>query len=122
MINSIEQTKEQIMKMVSGSKNQRIQPHDLEKSLSHETGVPISAVKEALKDLMQKGRLVFTYRDPCSYVEFPVVERHHAARPMKVIRDTKGDLWLCDSDVIPSRDPAKDGCWRCGEMAFTRND
>ena len=76
MVKSIEETKEQIMRMVSGSKNQRIRPRDLEKSLSRETGVPISAVKAALKELMQKNRLVFTYRDPCSYVEIPVVENH----------------------------------------------
>ena len=121
-MDSLERIKTHIMKMVFDAKNQRIRPHDLEKSISREIGVLISETKEALKELIQMGRLVFTYRDPCSYVEFPVVERHHAARPMKVIRDTKGDLWLCDSDVIPSRDPAKDGCWRCGEMAFTRND
>lgn len=75
-MNSIEKTKEKIMKMVMDTKNHRIRPHELEKTLFHERGVSISIVKEALKDLVKLGRLVFTYRDPCSYVEIPVVEKH----------------------------------------------
>jgi TusA-related sulfurtransferase len=41
--------------------------------------IPISEVKKALKDLMQGGRLVFTYRDPCSYVEIPAMQNHKAS-------------------------------------------
>ena len=31
-----------------------------------------------LNDLMREQRLVFTYRDPCSYVEVPTLERNHS--------------------------------------------
>lgn len=49
-------------------------------------------------------------------------ERHHAARPMKVVADDKGCRWICDADVDESEDLEKQGCWRCGDLAFTRND
>ena len=51
-------------------------------------------------------------------------EVHHAARPMKVILDTKGYAWLCDENVNPTRDLKEQGCWACGgeQMAFTRDD
>lgn len=47
---------------------------------------------------------------------------HQAARPMKVVMDNKGDRWLCDGNVNPKQDLSKQGCWNCGELAFTRND
>ncbi|MGC8763213.1 MAG: hypothetical protein ACP5VN_06205 [Acidobacteriota bacterium] len=47
---------------------------------------------------------------------------HVAARPMKVVMDEKGCPWLCDADVNPHEDLASQGCWRCSEVAFTRND
>jgi hypothetical protein len=71
MMSTIEQINEQIKRKVSGSEHHRIRPRDLEKALSHETGLPVSEIKSRLRDLIQKGELVFTYRDPCSFVEFP---------------------------------------------------
>jgi hypothetical protein len=47
---------------------------------------------------------------------------HHAARPMKSVKDKDGDMWLCDLDVDESGDLRKQGCSRCAEMAFTRDD
>jgi hypothetical protein len=47
---------------------------------------------------------------------------HKAARPMKVVVDKNGCRWLCDADVDTSKDLASQGCWRCAELAFTRND
>ena len=47
---------------------------------------------------------------------------HPGARPMKVVKDAKGELWLCDKDVDPERNLPSQGCWRCGGRAFTRND
>jgi hypothetical protein len=47
---------------------------------------------------------------------------HPSARPMEVVKDEHGDWWLCDKGVDRRRDPAQQGCWRCGERAFTRND
>ncbi|MCI4398585.1 MAG: hypothetical protein JHC34_07065 [Acidobacteria bacterium] len=49
-------------------------------------------------------------------------ENHHAARPMKVIVDDQGCPWLCDASANPKGDLAAQGCWRCSEVAFTRND
>ena len=47
---------------------------------------------------------------------------HPGARPMEVLKDDKGDLWLCDKGVDRARNLEEQGCWRCGDMAFTRND
>lgn len=47
---------------------------------------------------------------------------HRASRPMEVVKDVNGELWLCDKGANPSQDLAGQGCWRCGDMAFTRND
>ena len=47
---------------------------------------------------------------------------HPGARPMRVFLDKEGCLWLCDKDVDPKKDFDMQGCWRCKDMAFTRND
>jgi streptogramin lyase len=49
-------------------------------------------------------------------------EIHHAARPMKVVADEDGTRWLCDEEVDERMDLRKQGCWQCGELAFTRDD
>jgi hypothetical protein len=41
---------------------------------------------------------------------------------MKVVVDRDGLTWLCDADVDTSKDLASQGCWRCGDMPFSRND
>lgn len=47
---------------------------------------------------------------------------HKAARPMKVVADRTGARWLCDRKVDEKKSLESQGCWRCGELAFTRND
>ncbi|MFC2171415.1 hypothetical protein ACFLU6_02140 [Acidobacteriota bacterium] len=47
---------------------------------------------------------------------------HKPARPMKVIKDDEGELWLCDDDVDRKKDLRGQGCLNCGEIPFTRND
>lgn len=47
---------------------------------------------------------------------------HPGARPMKVFRDAEGGLWLCDKGIDPNKGFAEQGCWRCEDLAFTRND
>ena len=47
---------------------------------------------------------------------------HKAARPMRVVVDKGGCTWLCDADVDESKDLKNQGCWRCAEVPFTRND
>jgi hypothetical protein len=69
-----EQARERIMGTVLGDPHQRIRPIDLEQKLEHEHGLARPAIKAILKELVDEGELVFTYRDPCSYVEIPVEE------------------------------------------------
>lgn len=40
---------------------------------------------------------------------------------MKVVVDDDGCNWLCDSNIDESSDLAQQGCWRCSDMAFTRD-
>jgi len=49
-------------------------------------------------------------------------EPHHAARPMRVVEDDDGCKWLCDAAVDERKDLKEQGCWRCGDLAFTRDD
>jgi hypothetical protein len=50
------------------------------------------------------------------------VEYGDTARPMKVVVDDDGCTWLCDAGVNKSKDLREQGCWRCDELAFTRDD
>ncbi len=50
------------------------------------------------------------------------IEPHIPARPMVIVADSKGDQWLCDKGVDQKKDLRIQGCWNCGELAFTRND
>ena len=47
---------------------------------------------------------------------------HPGARPMQVYIDEDGCWWLCDKGVDPHKDFRKQNCWRCRDLAFTRND
>ena len=118
----MEQIKDEVIVRVIGAASFRLRPHEVEKTVSDELRVPLSAVKEAVKDLVEEGELAYVYRDPCHYLEIPPIESHHAARPMDVVFDSDGEPWICDAGADPSTDLAKQGCWRCGDLAFTRND
>ena len=50
------------------------------------------------------------------------VDPNHPARPMEVVFDKSGNHWLCDKGVDPNGDLAAQGCWQCGDFAFTRQD
>ncbi len=47
---------------------------------------------------------------------------HPGARPMQVFKDDDGCLWLCDKGVDPRKGFEQQDCWRCKDLAFTRND
>jgi DNA-binding GntR family transcriptional regulator len=79
MANELERLKDEIVALVSAAPNQRLRPHEMEKDLAHKLGISIFAVQEAVRALAEEGRLVFTYRDPCSYVEIPAPSE--SARP-----------------------------------------
>jgi len=50
------------------------------------------------------------------------VDPSHPARPMEVVFDKDGVHWLCDKGVDHEGDLAAQGCWRCGDFPFTRQD
>ena len=47
---------------------------------------------------------------------------HKPARPMKMVVDRDGTRWLCDKKVDEKENLEEQGCWRCGDLAFTRDD
>ena len=117
--------KERLVELVVQAKDQRVRPHELERIVESESQRSHYTVSEALKDLVEDGELVFTYRDPCSYVEFPCNGcdgHYHAARPLEVIRDHHGEYWICDEGADPDAGLRAQGCWPCGELAFTASD
>jgi hypothetical protein len=121
-MNAHEETKERILEEVWTAENQRVRPAVLERKLAHERGLALSSIKDAVNDLVAEGLLVYAYRDPCSYLEIPTEEAHHAARPMEVIPDKFGEYWLCDAHADRQGDLAGQGCWRCGDLAFLPTD
>ncbi len=49
-------------------------------------------------------------------------EPHKPARPMVIVKDQKGDRWLCDQGVEADKNLREQGCWNCGDLMFNRND
>ena len=45
---------------------------------------------------------------------------HHGGRHMKMVKDDSGCWWLCDKEADPGKDLAKQGCWSCDKVIFTR--
>ncbi len=111
-----------IMAELAGAPAHRARPRDLEKRLSARLGLSPVVVRGAMRELVEDGELCYTYRDPDSFVELAPVQPHGPARPMKVVTDAQGNSWLCDADADPAIPPSAQGCWNCGELAFTRND
>jgi hypothetical protein len=50
------------------------------------------------------------------------IESHHPVRPLKVVTDNDGCSWICDANTDEASDLEAQGCWRCSEVQFTRND
>ena len=71
MVSEYDRLKEAILEMMSAAPEQRIRPHELERALSHKLDLTRQTVHEAVKNLVEEGRLTFTYRDPTSYLEIP---------------------------------------------------
>ena len=109
------QIRKKIMEMITTAENQRQRPYSVLKTVSDNLGVPIFRVKKALEDLLKERKLVFTYRDPCSFVEIPINDVPRGSRPMKVVVDGKGNPWICDHGVDPTKDLAEQGCWQLRE-------
>ena len=77
-MSALGEIKERTVEAVWEAPNQRIRPIDLRRKLEKEHGLVLVAIKDVLKELIGEGKLVYTYRDPCSYVEIPVTESQHA--------------------------------------------
>jgi DNA-binding GntR family transcriptional regulator len=71
MANEFERLKDEIMALLSAAPDLRLRPHEVERGLAHRLGVSMYMVQEAIRVLAEEGRLVFTYRDPTSYIEIP---------------------------------------------------
>ena len=117
----LEQIRKKLMEMVMASEDQRQRPYSLVKTVSDNSGVPIFRVKKVLENLIKERKLVFTYRDPCSFVEIPINDMSRRSHPLKVVVDQEGNPWICDHDVDPSKDLAEQGCWQVREEDKTRN-
>jgi len=122
-MNDYETLKERILEMVTSAPNQRMRPTEVSRRLSKESGVSVSLAREVLKHIVEEQDLVYVYRDPNSFVEFPCngcEGGHKPARPMKVVIDSKGNPWLCDESVRGRDNLAAKDCWDCGALPFTR--
>ena len=69
MIFEYERVKSEILVSLAVATDQRLRPHDVERTLSHRLGVSTQTIHQAVKDLVEEGELSYTYRDPCSYIE-----------------------------------------------------
>ena len=110
------------MELVIDAEHQRQRPYLLVKTVSENSGVPIFWVKKVLENLVKERKLVFTYRDPCSFVEIPIDDISRGVNPMKVVVDKEGNPWICDQEVDPSGDLAEQGCWQIREEDTNRKD
>ena len=121
-MNQSEQISKEIMAMVTTAKNQRQRPYSVVRAVSDNLGISIFRVKKVLEHLLKKRKLVFTYRDPCSFVEIPINDMSRGSHPMKVVEDEEGIPWICDHYVDPSKNLAEQGCWQLHEEGASRND
>jgi len=124
-MNEHELLKEKIMEFVTAAKNQRVRPHDITATLTGESDIQPFTVKAAVEELVEEGELVYAYRDPCSYIEFPCNGcdgAYRAARPMKVITDETGNTWICDKESVGDDNVPDQSCWECGSLNFTRTN
>ena len=117
-----EQIKNKIMDLVTATEDQRQRPHSVVMTVSSILEVPIFRVKKVLENLVKERKLVFTYRDPCSYVEMPFKDVSRGAPPTKVVVDGEGNPWICAQDVDPSEDLAAQGCWQLEKEGSSQND
>lgn len=60
---------EEIMVKVRQANGSRVRPHVLFRELSNALDVPKSAIKRALAMQIEQGKMAYSYRDPCSFVE-----------------------------------------------------
>jgi len=121
MIN-LEQIKDEVMLLVFGATRHQARPQEIERTLSADLDVPRSRVREAMRSLVDEGELAFGHQDPFDYLRIAPTPEHHAARPLRVVLDEAGVPWICDEGVDRTGDLPGQGCWACGDLAFTASD
>jgi len=122
-MNEYKMHRERVMELIASAPNQRMRPIDLTQQLAQESGLSAIVTNEIITDLVEEKDLVYTFRDFCAYVEIPCngcEGGHQAARPMKVVMDSKGFPWLCDKDFEGTEALLAKNCWDCGDLPFTR--
>jgi bacterioferritin (cytochrome b1) len=67
-----EQMRKRILDLIGEAKEQRLRPIEVKKTLEEKFQYSMFSVQKALKEMVSNGDLVFTYRDPCNYVEIPI--------------------------------------------------
>ncbi|MBT3222019.1 MAG: hypothetical protein HN348_23345 [Proteobacteria bacterium] len=63
--------KEKMMALISSAPNQRLRPRDMKKAIGELFRSSRLTFSEVLKNLIDEGALIYTYRDPCSFIEVP---------------------------------------------------
>jgi hypothetical protein len=122
VMSQTDKIEQRIIEMVNTANDHRQRPHTLVKVLSDELGISTFRVKKVLEHLIGEKKLVFTYRNHCCYVEIPCDQKPSGFRPLKVIVNGKGEPWICNNDVEPSKDLAEQGCWQFSDEGSSRND
>ena len=69
MMNQYRRLKEETLHLVSDAPDERLTPHEAAHVLSHALRVSWWTVQQAFRDLVEEGDLVYTYRDPTSFLE-----------------------------------------------------
>ena len=118
----LEQIKDEVMLLVFDATHHHVQAQEIEQILADKLGVPSSTIREAVQSLVDDGELTFGHQDAFDYLQIASAGEHHAARPLEVVFDEQGIAWICDKGVDRSRDLVSQGCWACGDLAFTASD
>ncbi len=64
-----EHIEEKIIDKVRQTRGCRIRPHVLIRELSDTLAVSRTTIKHALAKQIERGKMTYSYRDPCSFVE-----------------------------------------------------
>jgi hypothetical protein len=67
-----EQMRNRILGLIAEAKDQRFRPIELKRVLEEKFQYSMFSVQKTLNEMVSNGDLIFTYRDPCNYVEIPM--------------------------------------------------
>jgi len=70
-----ERMRQRILNLVVEAKQQRLRPIEVKRILKEKFQYSMFSVQKALKEMVNNGDLIFTYRDPCNYVEVPIDQK-----------------------------------------------